>query len=336
MTQSIKRRQFITLLGGAAAAWPLGALAQQRPAMPVVGVLSGVSLDPIGGYADRVAALHQGLRESGFVEGQNVAIEYRSAEGQIDRLPALAADLVRRRVAVIVGIGTGQPTQAARAATSTIPIVFAFGGDPVNEGLVASLNRPGANVTGTTRNNEALGPKRLEIICELVPRAKLVAFLVNANTLIPLAAAVGELDAAARSIGRQIAVFDVGTERDVDAAFATMERQRIDALVVSGAARLSSWQERIASLAARHAIPAIYSNREFALAGGLISYGPTLYDHFRVAGTYVGRILKGEKPSDLPVQLPTRFEMVLNLKAAKALGLNIPLTLHVAATEVIE
>jgi putative ABC transport system substrate-binding protein len=332
--QPMRRRSFITLLGVAAAAWPLAAGAQQA-AMPVIGILSGVSFDPSGGYAERVIALRQGLRETGFVEGQNLAIEYRSADGQFDRLPALAADLVRRRVAVIVGIGTVEPALVAKAATSTIPIVFAFGGDPVDIGLVASLNRPGANVTGTTRNNIALDPKRLEFLSELVPHAKSIAFLASISN--PNRTRETSLEAAARAIGRQLVVLDVHSEQDVEAAFATMVQQRIAAAMVSTDAVLNGRRHQITRLAALHGIPVIYSNREFALAGGLISYGPTLYDHFRVAGTYVARILKGEKPADLPAQLPTKFEMVINLKAARALGLTIPMTLQVAAaTEVIE
>jgi len=337
--RSIRRREFVSLLGGAAVAssmlWSRAARAQS-PAIPVIGLLSGVSFDPGAGYADRVVAFRQGLKESGFVERQNVAIEYRTADGQFDRLPALVANLIRRKVAVIVGMGTAEPALAAKAATSTIPIVFAFGGDPVEIGLVASLNRPGANVTGTTRNNSALDPKRLEFICELVPQAKSVAFLASTSIFNRNRTTETNLMAAARTIGREIVLLNVFSERDIEAAFATMVQQRIAAAIVSTDAVMNGWRDQIARLAARHGVPVIYSNREFVLAGGLISYAPELYDHFRVAGTYAGRILKGEKPGDLPVQLPTKFELVLNLKAAKALDLTIPMTLQVAATEVIE
>jgi putative ABC transport system substrate-binding protein len=267
----------------------------------------------------------------GFVEGRTVAIEYRWAE-RYDRLPGLATDLVRRRVAVIVTMGTGEPAIAAKAATSTIPIVFAYGGDPVAGGLVASLNRPGGNVTGTTRNNAALDPKRLEFICELVPQAKSVAFLS-----IPLSeTAKTNLVAAARSIGRQIVFLDVASKQDIEAAFATMVQKHIAAAMVSGAAQMSGWRDQIARLAARHGIPVIYANREFAVAGGLISYSPELYDHFRVAGNYVARILKGETPSDLPVLQPTKFELIINLQTARTLGLTIPPNLLALADEVIE
>jgi putative ABC transport system substrate-binding protein len=329
----MRRRDFITVIG-AAAAWPIAVRAQQAP-MPVIGLLSGVAFDPSAGYAGRVAAFRQGLKESGFVEGQNLTIEYRTADGQFDRLPALATDLVRRRVAVIFAMGSAEPAKAAKAATSTIPIVFAYGADPVADGLVASLNRPGGNVTGTTRNNGALNPKRLEFICELVPQAKSVAFLMTTSDY-SRTVETNLVAAAARVIGREIVVLEVASEEDIEAAFATMVQKRIAAATVSADARMAGWRDQIARLAARHGIPMIYANREFVKAGGLISYSAELYDHFRVAGTYVGRILKGEKPADLPVQLPTKFEMVINLKTARALRLAVPQTLLVTADEVIE
>jgi putative ABC transport system substrate-binding protein len=334
----MRRREFITLFGGAAAAWPVVAGAQQQT-MPVIGLLSGVSFDPRAGFAGRIEAIRRGLRETGFVEGRNLAIEYRSADGQSDRLPELAADLVRRQVTLIFAFGTHLPALAAKTATATIPIVFAYGGDPVRDRLVDSLNRPEANVTGAGRISSSLEPKRLEVICELVPRAKSIAFLMNSNFALASRAAqsdVTDLMIAAERIGRRIDLLDIATDQDVEPIFATIVQRRLDAVMVSSDTLMNGWRNQIVALAARHLIPAIYTNPEYVQAGGLISYGPDLYEHFRIAGTYAGRILKGEKPGDLPVQLPTRFELVINLKAARALGLEVPLTLQVAATEIIE
>jgi putative ABC transport system substrate-binding protein len=320
----IKRREFIAGLGSVAA-WPVLARAQQ-PAMPVIGLLNGVSFEA---YADRVVALRQGLKETGFVEGENVAIEYRAADGQYERLPVLAADLVRRQVAVIVAIGADPSPQAAMAATRTIPIVFATGGDALASGLVASVNRPERNVTGVSFNNDSLGPKRLGLMRDLQPEVTLIAYL-DRNS------ADTNLVSAGRTLGRQVVVFDARTGRDIDSAFAAMVQQRVRALVVSPDAFLNSQREKIITLAARHDIPTIYSNREYARAGGLMSYGVELYELYRLAGAYAGRILKGAKPGDLPVLQPTKFELVINLKTAKALGITIPETLLATADEVIQ
>jgi putative ABC transport system substrate-binding protein len=325
----MKRREALTLLGGAAA-WPLAARAQQ-PAMPVIGFLHGASPE---GYAPMVTALRQGLKEAGYVEGRDVAIEYRWAEGHYDRLPGLAAELVRRQVAGIVTGGT-PPAFAAKAATSTIPIVINVGIDPVQAGLVASLNRPGGNVTGVALLTVELAAKRLELLHESLPTTTVVAMLVNPTTPLTEPETRGVRDAA-RSLGLQLHVVNASTENEIDTAFGTLVELRAGALVVSVDLFLNNQRAQIVALAARHAVPAIYGIREFATSGGLMSYGNDLADAYRQSGIYAAKILMGAKPADLPVQQVVRVEFVINLKTAKTLGLTFPITLLGRADEVIE
>jgi putative ABC transport system substrate-binding protein len=323
------RRDFITLLGGAAAVWPLAAHAQQ-PAMPVIGFLRSTSSAP---FANLVASFRRGLNEAGLVEGRNVTVDYRWADNQPAQLPALVAELIGRKVAVIVG--NVDAAHAAKAATATIPIVFVVGSDPVAAGLVANLNRPGGNLTGVSFFDTPLAAKRLSLLNELLPQAGVIAVLLDAN-FAERDAEARELSAAAKAIGRQMTIVKIGSEGEFDSAFATIVQSGARGLLVGSGPFFNTQRRRIVALATRHAIPAIHVIREFVEAGGLMSYGASQEDAYRRAGIYVSRVLKGEKPGDLPVELPTKFDLTINIATAKALGIDVPATLLARADEVIE
>jgi putative ABC transport system substrate-binding protein len=328
----MRRREFIAGLGGAAVAWPLAASAQQ-PALPVVGFVNSGSADASAGVA---AAFRKGLGETGYVEGRNVTVEYHWLEGQFDRVPALMADLVRRRVAVIATPGSAPAAVAAKAATATIPIVFGVGDDPVKTGLVASLARPGGNATGINFFSGEVVAKRLGLLHELVPKAVRVAVLLNPANVAPADTTLRDLQEAARAIGLQIQVLNATTINEIDAAFATLARERPDALFVDADGFFVSRRVQIVSLAARDRIPASYWNRDAVAAGGLMSYGADVGDAFRQVGVYAGNILKGAKPADLPVEQATRFQFVINLSTARALGIEVPPGLLAITDDVIE
>ena len=328
----MRRREFITLLGGVAAAWPLAASAQQ-PAMPVIGFLHPASIDVL---ADRVRAFRQGLKDTGFIEGENVAIEFRWAEDEVERLPALAAQLVGRQVKVIAAIGGNVPALAAKTATTTIPIVFAVGEDPVGLGLVASIARPGGNLTGINFLAAELHAKRLGLLREMVPGAVRVAVLINPANAVNAENTLRDVQAAAAPVGLQMQIIRASTSGEIDAAFATMARERPDALLVGGDPFFNSRRTQLVLLATRHAISAIYASREYAEVGGLMSYGPNFLDAFRQVGVYVGRILKGARPADLPIVQSTKFELVINLQAAKAISHEVPAGLVLRADSVID
>jgi putative tryptophan/tyrosine transport system substrate-binding protein len=326
----MRRRELITLLGGAAA-WPLAARAEQ-PAMPVVGFMSARSSEDSARVA---SAFRQGLADAGFIEGQTVKIEYRWANGNYDKLPALAADLVNRKVAVLVGVGGDVSALVAKKATASIPVVFGMGSDPVKAGLVASFNRPGGNATGFTLWTNEMESKRLGLLRELVPAVQLIGILVNPKFPSSVQQ-LSDLDLAAKGVGQQLFVARANNDAELDAALTSLAQQRVGAVLVTAAPFFDTRPERIVSFAAQNRLPTIYQFRDYAVAGGLISYGPDIVESYREAGVYVGRILKGEKPADLPVLQPTKFEFVINLKTAKALGLTVPPTLLAEAGEVIE
>jgi putative ABC transport system substrate-binding protein len=328
----MRRREFITLLGGAAATWPL-ALRAQQPAMPVVGFLNMQSPEA---FVELLRGFRQGLKDTGYVEGENVAIEYRWAENQIDRLPALAAELVRRQVAVIAATGGYPPVFAAKAATTTIPIIFLAADDPVRLGFVASLARPGGNLTGINFFAEELAAKRLELLRELVPQAARVAVLANPDNFAAIETQLKDVDAAARAFGLQIQIHNANTSAEIDAAFETMSRERPDAVFVTTSAFFNGRRVQLAQLAAFHRLPASYGLRDYVEAGGLMSYGTNIMDGYRQMGIYTGRILKGAKPADLPVVQSDKFELVINAQTARMLGLTVPDKLLVAADDVIE
>jgi putative ABC transport system substrate-binding protein len=328
----MNRRAVMSMLGGAAVGWPLVVQAQQRT-LPVVGFLSGESADL---FADRLRAFRQGLNQAGYVEGKNVTIEYRWAEGQNDRLAALAADLVRRKVTVIAVISGVPAAKAARAVTTDIPIVFQTAADPVELKLVASLSRPGGNVTGVTTLNVEVGPKRLELMRELLPNATVLAFLSNPTNPIITESTTRNAQAAARKLGFDLRVLHASAEGDLDAAFASLHRLQAGGLVIGSDGFFNARSEQLGALALRYAVPAIFQYRDFAAAGGLMSYGASVAESPRLVGVYVGRILHGEKPADLPVQQATKVELIINLKTAKALGITVPLPLSGRADEVIE
>jgi putative ABC transport system substrate-binding protein len=326
----MKRREFITLLGGAAAAWPLAVRAQQPT--PVIGFMSGRSPED---SSHLVAAFRHGLSESGFVEGQNVAIEFRWARGDYNRLPALTAELVAHRVAVLVGVGGDNSAVAAKQATSTIPIVFGMGGDPIQAGLVDSFNRPGGNATGYTLLTNQLEPKRVGLLHELVPNVPLIGALLNPNFL-PAAHQLQDIEGAARALDLRLFVARANNDTELEAAFVSLAQQRVGAVLVTANPYFDTRRDQIIALAAQNRLPAFYQFREFAVSGGLISYGPRITDGYQQAGMYVGRILKGAAPAGLPVLQPTKFELVINLKTANALGLVVPNSMQLLADEVIE
>ena len=327
----MKRREFITLLGGAAVAWPVAVHAQQA-AKPVIGFVNAASPKS---YARQLMAFLKGLGETGYVDGRNVAIEYRWAEGHSDRLPSFVADLVQRKVNVIAATTT-PAALAAKAAATTIPIVFETASDPVRLGLVASLSRPGGNVTGITQTNLEVVPKRLQLLHEVIPTARVMALLVNPANATLAETATKEAQAAARTLGLELQVLNASTERDFDAVFTKLVELHAGGLVIGADPFLTSHSEQLGAMAVHHAVPAVYENRQFVVAGGLMSYGGSITESYRTTGTYVGRVLKGDKPADLPVQQVTSVEMYINVKTAKALGINVPNTLIGRADEVIE
>jgi len=328
----MKRREFITLLGGAAAAWPLSARAEQA-GMPVIGFLNSQSPD---GYTERLRGFRQGLKEAGFIEGENVAIEYRWAENQLDRLPTLATDLVRRRVAVVVALGSPNLAMVAKAATTTIPIVFIVGEDPVRFGLVASLARPGGNITGINLFNNEINAKRLTLLRELIPTAVGAAVLVNPTNASIAETTARDVETAAHALGLRLQVHNAGTSREIDATFATFAGERPDALFVAGDPFYNSRRVHLVHLASHHRLPTIYASRAYPDIGGLMSYGTDVTDSYRQSGVYTGRILKGAKPAQLPVVQASKFEFVINAQTARMLGLTLPPSLLATADEVIE